>query len=175
MTREEQVDELLLEYRQLGVRAKWLISRADDKFTVRPASGGWSPAECLGHLNLTMEAFLPLWKTTLYAGLPLYTADLLRTDLPGKLLIWLLEPPYRMKAKTSPPFIPGAGTEDQGPHFLELNEEVRLLLYAASGLGLDKVKIPSPFAKRMKYSLWSSFRINAAHSRRHLWQAEQSF
>ena len=32
----------------------------------------------------------------------------------------------------------------------------------------------SPFDKRVKYNMYSAFRILIAHERRHLWQAEQA-
>jgi hypothetical protein len=32
----------------------------------------------------------------------------------------------------------------------------------------------SPFDSRVRYNLFSAFRIIAAHQRRHLWQAEQA-
>ena len=32
----------------------------------------------------------------------------------------------------------------------------------------------SPVEARIRYSIWSSFLVNAAHERRHLWQAEQA-
>ena len=37
-----------------------------------------------------------------------------------------------------------------------------------------RMKIVSPFDKRVRYNLVSAFHILAAHERRHLWQAEQA-
>jgi hypothetical protein len=36
------------------------------------------------------------------------------------------------------------------------------------------VKMASPVDSRVRYSIWSSFVVTAAHERRHLWQAEQA-
>jgi hypothetical protein len=47
------------------------------------------------------------------------------------------------------------------------------LLAEANGLALSKLK-KSPFNANVRYSVYSAFRIIAAHERRHLWQAEQA-
>jgi hypothetical protein len=36
------------------------------------------------------------------------------------------------------------------------------------------MKIISPFDRRVRYNVFSAFRIVVAHQRRHLWQAEQA-
>ena len=58
--------------------------------------------------------------------------------------------------------------------FASLQSKLSELLNAARGLDLGKVKIISPFDKRVKYNVFSAFRILVAHQRRHLWQAEQA-
>ena len=48
------------------------------------------------------------------------------------------------------------------------------LARAARGIDLGRLRIISPFDKRVRHNLYSAFRIVAAHQRRHLWQAEQA-
>jgi DinB superfamily len=64
-------------------------------------------------------------------------------------------------------------TDEVLPAFLACQDEVLQVIAAAKGLPLDRMKITSPFDHRVRYSVWSSFCANAAHQRRHLWQAER--
>ena len=58
--------------------------------------------------------------------------------------------------------------------FLEGQQHIQNTMKACEGLAIDKVKIPSPFNSRVRYSVWSSLVVTAAHERRHLWQAERA-
>lgn len=96
-------------------------------------------------------------------------------DLIGRVLAWFLEPPIRKKVKTAAPFVPRstrAKAEAFG-EFASLQEKLLDLLREAREADL-RTKIVSPFDRRVRYNLYSAFRIVAAHERRHLWQAEQA-
>ena len=58
--------------------------------------------------------------------------------------------------------------------FSSLQSKLIDLLHEADGLDLKKIRLISPFDKRVKYNLYSAFRIVVAHQRRHLWQAEKA-
>ena len=51
--------------------------------------------------------------------------------------------------------------------------QIRVDLPAANGLALEKIRVVSAFDSRVKYNLFATFAILAAHQRRHLWQAER--
>jgi ubiquinone biosynthesis protein UbiJ len=74
------------------------------------------------------------------------------------------------------PFQPIAcGTVDDVLNgFLQRQERIVAALRRCRGRAIDQVKIASPVDSRIRYSIWSSFVVNAAHQRRHLWQAEQA-
>jgi hypothetical protein len=97
-------------------------------------------------------------------------------DLWGKLLVWFLEPPPKMRFLTSSAFEPA---EDMPPSevlsaFAASQEQLLRAVFEGEGLALDRVKIKSPFAHQVHYNVWSSFCIVAAHQRRHLLQAERA-
>jgi hypothetical protein len=96
-------------------------------------------------------------------------------DLLGRILRWFLEPPIRQRVKTTAPFVPKAvrTKADAFSEFAGLQEKLVELLRDARDTDLGQ-KIVSPFDKRVRYNLYSAFRIMAAHERRHLWQAEQA-
>ena len=58
--------------------------------------------------------------------------------------------------------------------FLGRQQQIRQVIDESRGVALDAVKITSPFARQVRYSMWSSFCLTAAHERRHLGQAERA-
>lgn len=138
----------------------------------RPENGGWSIAECLAHLTLTTGEYFKLADSA-FADAPRGSGHFKR-DLVGRILAWTLEPPYRMKTKTLPAYVPGADSLiDPLAAFLESQQQLIDTLYRANGIALDRVKVQSSFNSRIDYNLLSFFSILTAHQRRHLWQAEQ--
>ena len=86
-----------------------------------------------------------------------------------------LEPPYKMKTKTPPAFVPVQvdPMSETLERFDYLQQEVQVRIDRSAGLAVDRLRIVSPFEARMKYNLYAAFSLIAAHQRRHLWQAEQ--
>jgi hypothetical protein len=134
-------------------------------------------AECLDHLTLSADAFVPAIGEALADGRRrnlLSRSGVFRMDFLARLLAWWLEPPYRMKSKTGAAFVPASGDAANSlPNFLERQQQLAALLVEADGLALDQLRIRSPFARLARYSVYSAFRLIAVHERRHLWQAEQ--
>ena len=159
-------------------RAWHLVQSTEGRlFTVRPTPMSWSAAECLAHLSLSTEMFLPVLKDAIRRNANA-NANKPRTpkmDLVGKVLAWFLEPPIRKKFKTPAPFVPKSvrAKADAFGEFASLQERLLDLLREARTADL-RARIVSPFDKRVRYNLYSAFRIIAAHERRHLWQAEQA-
>lgn len=175
----EGLDAIVTELQEAAEQARHLIETTDARFfTVRPNPGSWSASECIAHLNISTELFLPVLGPALEDARKrnLLSDKPPSMDLLGRILRWFLEPPIRQRVKTSAPFVPKAvraKAESLG-EFISLQEKLLALARAARGIDLKKVRIVSPFDKRVKYNLYSAFRIVAAHQRRHLWQAEQA-
>jgi hypothetical protein len=166
-----QIEALAAEFRAIGESARDLAGRAGGRLMERPVKGGWSIAECFEHLNLTTRTYLPLWRGAL-AEAPAGTGPY-KTDFWGKVLIWMLQPPPKFKMPTTPAFMPlqTPPVDRVLPEFLACQEELLSALAACDGRAVDQVKIASPFNQRVRYNVWSSFRVQASHQRRHLWQA----
>jgi DinB superfamily len=170
----ENVKHQLLDARERAHRVCEPLSPA--QWATRPGEGQWSVGEALAHLNITSERYLPLIETAIRDGGHPHGEEPFRAGLMGKLLVWVLEPPYRMKVKTGPEFVPGDAGErgDVLDHFDVLQGNLLALLDDTAGLALEKLIVASPFSRRVKYNLYATFLIVAAHQRRHLWQAEQT-
>jgi len=175
----DAIDGVEKELNEATHRAWTLVQSTDGRlFTVRPNPTSWSAAECLSHLSISTEMFLPVLQKAIDdarkrgitpKGTP-------KMDLIGRVLRWFLEPPIRQRVRTAPPFVPRsvrAKAEAFG-EFATLQSKLTEVLSAARNIDLGKVKVVSPFDKRVRYNLYSAFRILVAHQRRHLWQAEQA-
>jgi hypothetical protein len=177
--RAKTLEELETQFTAISTRAQALVASAGADVCSRPpASGSWSVAECLQHLNIIADAYFPVWQQIIANAGPRKAAlnAPYQTDFWGRLISWILEPPARIRSKTPLPFEPlDCNTIDSVlAGFLERQHDIVATLHRCRGRAIDTVRIASPVDKRIRYSIWSSFVVNAAHQRHHLWQAEQA-
>jgi hypothetical protein len=175
----DALEDVEKELNQATARAWALVSSTDGRlFTVRPTPTSWSAAECIAHLSISSQSFVePLQKAIEVARTKGLTAKRPpKMDVLGRTLRWFLEPPIRQRVKTAAPFVPRsvrAKAEAFG-EFAALQSKLTDILHDARDLDLNRMKIVSPFDKRIRYNFYSAYRILVAHERRHLWQAEQA-
>lgn len=145
-----------------------------EAFVTAPAAGEWSAAACIEHLVITARQFLPLWDAALASAKP--------GKGEAKYSWWeqkfasLLEPPYRMKAKTQASFEPKAkhSKDEVIELYFASHELVKQRAEALKERDVAGINIASPFASWMKYNVAFSFDLLLVHERRHLWQAQQA-
>jgi hypothetical protein len=177
--RAKNLEELETQFTAVCATASALVDSVDAELLARrPRQGSWSMIECIEHLNISADPYFPLWENALpQAGKRSAPVNApYRMDFWGRLLQWSLEPPPRFRFPTSKSFEPESLSK-MGPvlqGFLDRQQRIFQILRRSSGLEIDKIKIASPFNHRLRYSIWSSFVVTAAHERRHLWQAEQA-
>jgi hypothetical protein len=150
-----------------------------DAWTTRPPGGGWSPAECVAHLNRTSDEFLPLMREALRGAKPLPAGSQrsMRRGLFGWLLWAIMPPPVRFtRSKATAPFLPSPELDvaELRGEFGRLQRELVELLESTRGQAIDGVYIASPFNARVRYNLFACLGILARHEHRHLWQAERA-
>jgi len=177
--RARTLDELEAQFTAIETRAKALVASAGAELSnTSPTAGSWSAIECLQHLNISADAYFPIWQQIIANAGPRKAGmnAPYRTDFWGRLLSWILEPPPRIRSKTPVPFEPIVrGTiESVLSGFLERQQRIVAALDRCRGRAIDQVRMASPADPRIRYSIWSSFLIVAAHQRRHLSQAEQA-
>ncbi|MBP6702487.1 MAG: DinB family protein [Vicinamibacteria bacterium] len=144
----------------------------------RPGPSSWSVAENLEHLILTAEVMMPLIDDAV-AKLERAGGKASRPSglgFMGWMLLKALEPPPRMKSRTSKPFEPQATGDPLtlADRLRATNVKLGALIDRADGLATGTVKIASPFDARVKYNAYAALRITLVHARRHLWQARQA-
>jgi hypothetical protein len=143
----------------------------------RPQPGRWSISECVAHLNLTAEAYLPLLHSALESARRGggRAPKRYRRDPVGWLLWRTAGPPVLYRTRTRARFIPSSTL----PLAQVLGEFDRLqaaqidCVLQADGLDLGRYWITSPFNPRVRYNVYSCLTILPRHQHRHLWQAEQ--
>ncbi len=170
-----QIKQELLDARERARRLSEGLS--DTLWATAPAPGKWSIAECVTHLNITSERYVPIIDDAIREGREMGTkaAPPLRRDFMGWLLARMLEPPYRMRMRTTAPFVPTRiePMADVLERFDYLQGELLVRIDRAQGLPLERLQVVSPFNARVKYNLYSALKLIPVHQRRHLWQAEQ--
>jgi len=172
----EQAERLLTEIADTTARARALTSgRSAESLMDRPRKDAWSVAESLEHLILTADAMAPLAEAAI--------AELERVGrrastpaglgLTGWMLVKALEPPPRMKSRTTKPFEPldVPDPANVAERFAAANDRLEALVKRATGLDTAKARVASPFNAKIRYNVYAAFRILLAHARRHLWQA----
>lgn len=143
----------------------------------------WSVAECVAHLNRTGRIYLPLIDTGLEeaGGLDEPARGRYRRDPLGWILSLSMGPVRRIgrfrlgAVSTTPEFMPGRGAPrvELVAEFDRLQEAQAEAVRGADGRPIDRVWVTSPFDARLRYNLYSTFVILAAHQRRHVVQAER--
>ena len=170
-----QLADLRGQFEACSEQARQMFARYDEaSLQQRPPSGGWCAAECIAHLALTNAQYESMFQDGFSRAAK--GSEPYKRDFKGRMLAWIMEPPYRHGVKTRPNFEPvNLGTPQHVlADFLESQKVMFTRLERAHGLALDQVKVESPFRKGFFYNMYSLFWILASHQRRHLWQAEQA-
>ena len=153
----------------------------DELWVKRNEPERWSVAECVAHLNLTSEAYVPRLRVAITEAKALPLAEgKYKRDLVGAMFSALVGPIPSIgrrrigRVKTTAAFVP-AGDQPKNVNLAEfkrLQMELSGLVQEGDGLALDKVLITSPFGEKVRYNCYSALVILARHELRHVQQAE---
>lgn len=156
----------------------------DDRWSVRARPDSWSVGECVAHLNLTSQVFIPLLRDALaderHRGVP--APARYRRDVAGWLVSILAGQMPRVagrrigRVKTGSSFVP-AGDAPRAmtvAEFDRLQGELTAIVRDADGRPLDRMRIASPFdpSGRLRYNVYSALVTLPRHQQRHLDQAD---
>lgn len=155
-----------------------VMKTPDSRLIQPPVPGGWSAAQCIKHLNMTSQVFIPELEAAVEEAATLNDKQpaRLRRSFLGWMLWKGISQPGKMKMKTSETFEPVADV-DFATEVEEFNRHQSHLIHLVrecDGKPIHRVKVASPFSKRMSYDLYAALTIIAGHQHRHLWQAEQA-
>lgn len=149
----------------------------DDQLNWSPSGGGWSMAQCFDHLNVSNQLFIRELEKAVRDG---RAAGRLSAGpfAYGFLSRWFyrkMQPPVksRFRAPKSMEPAPRRTLADIAAQWEATHNRLDDLINDANGLDLVAIKVTSPAASYIRYSLGMGFWIQTAHDRRHLWQARQ--
>jgi hypothetical protein len=141
----------------------------------KPNPDEWSIGQCLEHLCVGNEVYLPpMWRSL--AGRPLAVVPEITPGWFGRWFIRnYIEPSSHTRRARAPKKIaPGAHVEPSVlERFLRSNQQVRELVLRAAQHDVNRVRFKNPFIPVLRFTVGTGLEIVSAHERRHLLQAER--
>ncbi|MFT3750147.1 MAG: DinB family protein [Agriterribacter sp.] len=147
---------------------------SEQSLLMAPATGGWSIAQCLQHLNEYGNYYLPVIEQAINKHSDTANPNFKSSWL-GSYFTKMMEPETgkkKMKAfkKYDPPRQLNAYTVVA--EFIQQQEQLLLLLYKASSADLNK-RIPISLTPLIRLKLGDVFQFVIAHNERHVQQAKK--
>lgn len=153
---------------------------SDGQLNWRPGAGRWSVAECLDHLTITDNLYIPVLTKAIEEGRsrgrlgdgPFHHGFI------GKKFISSMEPPPKKKFGAPKSMVPADDPSRHDPRetiaaFMVAGDELVNVLEKAQGVDLQRVKVASFITPLLRLNAATWFASLAAHERRHLWQARK--
>ena len=140
----------------------------------RPDTSNWSIAECLDHLNLTLDLYLPKIEDAIARGMRQDQAARECYERAEFDALMLTEPPVKVRRSAPALTVPAAAVDPDWmvDHFHQVRNRYSEAVRHAFGLDLRRTRIVEPIYPVI-VSLGGTFAFIAAHDRRHMWQAER--
>ena len=178
-----QLAQIVFQFEDAQARLHRLEARTpDDRWRARGNPGSWSIGECIAHLNLTSKAFIPLLREAFERDNRVHKPPKrYRQDPMGWLTSLLVGEPRGLlrfvRVSTLPRFAPAPATSlDREMVVAEFNtyqHELIMLTHLAEQRQLEKLRIVSPFDRRISYNAYSCLVMLPRHQHRHIAQAER--
>ncbi|HJY64255.1 MAG TPA: DinB family protein [Ignavibacteria bacterium] len=173
----KELKDLVNQFESSKHELKDLLDGIDEtNFNKHPAPSGWSVAECVDHLIITGKDYTRQIENGLKKAerKKLLFKGRYKFSWIGKSFIKNIEPPVRRRFKVPARWTPEKNLPLQKikDEYLALQDRYIELLNRSGGLDIMKVKLPSPATSLLRFSIYEMFHVNAAHQRRHLWQAK---
>jgi hypothetical protein len=141
----------------------------------RPAAGAWSIGQCLEHLCMFNEIYLPAISTALVDK----PASIVQELKLGWFARWFIRSfidpsPATKRARAPKKIVPGSRVDLSVLHrFLRCNHDARELIRQASEYDVNRIRFVNPFVPIVRFTVGTGLKITCGHERRHLLQAER--
>ena len=145
------------------------------QFNWQPGTDRWSIAQCIDHLGLTGRNSLSNIHRAVDEARSknLFSLGPFRYGLIEKWFVRQMEPPARMTFKAPKAYLPSVYQPypEMVTSFYSLQAEFLVCIEEANGIDLSRMKVSNAVSRWFRLSLGQELAFNAAHERRHLWQA----
>ena len=152
-----------------------LAGLTNEQLNWQPAPGSWSVGQCLEHLCIMNEVYLP----------PISAAFKEKPDSPVKQITpgwfggWFIrnfaEPTSGSKRVRAPAKIRPASHVELSvlDRFLSGNQSCRDIIVRAGSTNVNRIRFWNPFIPGLRFTVGTGLQIIVSHERRHLLQAER--
>ena len=180
---QQQLAAVVCEFEEMRTRIHQISTDTPDaRWNARRDALKWSVAECIQHLSLTSDVYIPMLQAVfaqhnVREPIPKHY----RRDTVGWLLGIAVGPLPRIgkfrfgRVPTTPAFTP-AGALDRASvmsNFDSTQDAMIAVTRSADGLPLEAMQITSPFNARARYNAYSCLVLLPRHQLRHVRQAEE--
>lgn len=173
--------DIISEYSDALQRIEDLTQAPEDLFLLKPAPNVWSANEIFRHLRRFNNLYLrDIDQIIRNSNRPTTDYSSFEPHLISRILIRIMEPPYKLKIPTLAPMYPkissDMGMQEATSDLRETNQMAIDFLedLRSDQADLNKIKGFHPIFKILPMSLTELFLVMSAHQRRHFWQAEQT-
>ena len=149
-----------------------------DEILLKPSNtGGWSISECLVHLNLYGNYYLPLFENGLKNSPENTNVNTIKSSWLGRKSIESMNPETgKKKYKAFKTYIPETHLDAKTTVAEFINQQERMLqiLQMARTKDIQQIKIPISIAKFLKLNLGDALQFLIVHNERHIQQANRN-
>ena len=167
---------LLSELDAADERARKLIDGLSaEQLNWQPAPDTWSVGQCLDHLRVMNDVYLPAMAEAL-EGKPKGAAEEIAPGWFGRLFLKkVVEPsPESVRAKAPKKIIPASRVDGAVvERLLAGNQNARKLIERASEYNVNRIRFKNPFIPVIRFTVGTGLMIVVRHEHRHLLQAER--
>lgn len=167
---------LLSELDAADERARELMAGLSaDQLNWQPAAGAWSVGQCLDHLCVMNDVYLPPMERALEGKAKASVEEI----TPGWFGRWFIqnvvEPSPKQKQFRAPKKIePNSRVEiSVVERFLAGNQAARALIERARDFDVNQIRFTNPFIPLIRFTVGTGLEIVTRHQRRHLLQAQR--
>ena len=144
-----------------------------DQLTWSPAPGAWSIGQCLDHLRIGNEIYLPAISSALEGRRPSAVPEVVLSAINRWFIYNYIGPSVGTRAKASRKTRPAAAVDTTVlDAFLRTNQTARELVSRASVYDVNRIRFKNPFVPLLRFTVGTGLEIVSQHESRHLLQAE---
>ncbi|HTP68101.1 MAG TPA: DinB family protein [Dongiaceae bacterium] len=167
---------LSFELNGLDQEAQALVAGlTEEQLNWQPVAGSWSIGQCMEHLCITNDAYLPRMTAALDDKADAPVEQITQGWLSGWFLKNFVEPAPNARKVPAPGKIRPASQVGTAviERFLASNKACRELIVRARSKDVNRIRFWNPLAPGIRFTVGMGFEIIASHEQRHLLQAER--
>jgi len=145
----------------------------------RPAPDAWSIGQCLHHLYVATEQYLPAMAKAL-DGRPVHPVQAITPGWLSRFFLrnYIAPPPpgepVKARARAPRQIVPAVNVDPSVlDQLLRINDAARDLFRRAASFDVNRIRFQNPFVPLVRFTVGTGVEVIWKHQRRHLQQAER--